>query len=191
MAKKRGPNKDTKCPLRKMGTIVPGMDGWTLVNATSPALVSITEQHVQDAIPGDYGHCVLALALYAAFGAKYRYEVGPSIVKVIDDENLTMLRFATPLAIQRALKQWDKPPHIWTQPAGVFALRPLPKSWKREYDGKKKPTKKRTRVVVRDAARRAGVDKTIVRGLRSKRKRAAPTRIVPRRFWSAMRRKKK
>lgn len=184
--KKRGPQRRTICPLLKMGTHVDGENGWTLVNATDGTLIVVTQEAIDNAVPGDPHNCVMAVAMRAAFGDKYDYEVSSSIIKIIDEDNKVCLRFATPIAVRKALQQFDKPGRwqgLWRLPAGMIRLAPLPKSWAEGYSGtaptRKPKKKKRSAKTIRVEG---GSPADVVEVKTHRRRIKTITRLIERRF---------
>jgi hypothetical protein len=172
------PQRNTRCPLLTMGNVFEGEDGYTYVNATTALYISVTPEHAAKALVSNSNYCVMGVAMRAAFGDKYQYEIGAGIIKIVDLDEKVVVRFATPSLIAAHIKVFDKTGQ-WDLPPRMYRLAPLPKSWHGIYEpnkkakgakGKKKKTA--THKVV------AGV-RTIVRGV-TKRKRAASTRVIMR-----------
>lgn len=177
----RKKKRKTRCKLLKLGKKVKGNGGWTIVNGTMKQMFVVTQEHIDNGIPADSTECPVALALRAAFGDQYEYEVGAAITKIIDETNKVFVRFATPIELSTQIKKWDRPRGTkfgtWKLKPGPQFLNPLPKSWLNMYSGHKKKPKidKYLSKVVGEAipGGRVKITKTVKR-------RASPTRIVRR-----------
>jgi hypothetical protein len=173
--------RKTRCKLLKLGKKVKGNGGWTIVNGTMKQMFVVTQEHIDNGIPADSTECPVALALRAAFGDQYEYEVGAAITKIIDEINKVFVRFATPVELSAQIKKWDRPRGTkfgtWKLLPGPQFLNPLPKSWLAMYSGHKKPDKYLSKVV---GEVKPGGRIKITKTAKIVKRRASPTRIVRR-----------
>jgi len=178
--------RKTRCKLLKLGKRVKGNGGWTIVNGTMKQMFVVTQEHIDNGIPADSTECPVALALRAAFGDQYEYEVGAAITKIIDETNKVFVRFATPIELSTQIKKWDRPRGTkfgtWKLKPGPQFLNPLPKSWLNMYSGHKKPkVDKYLYKVVGEAKPNGRIKITkITKTVKTVKRRASPTRIVRR-----------
>jgi hypothetical protein len=183
-ATKKKRKKRVNCKLLRLGKRVKGTSGWTIVNGTGRQMFVITQDHIDDGVPGDSTECPVALALRAAFGDQYEYEVGAAITKIIDEVNKVFVRFATPVELGAQIKTWDRPRGTkfgtWKLKPGPQFLNPLPKSWLAMYTGHAKTSKTNERAASKLVITRNGHVKRVKIVKKTVKRRASPTRIVRR-----------
>jgi hypothetical protein len=80
---------------------------------------------VKQALPGNAGKCVVALALDAVFGKKYPLQVGKTFTKIWDVNEKIEVRFMTPAALSKRLGTFDEKKG-WQLPSNIYKLHPIP-----------------------------------------------------------------
>jgi hypothetical protein len=117
----------------KSGTPNPARkDGWTLIDSLASLFITITPEHVKKAKCKDPTQCVVAQALMAHFnGLLDGFVVGSNITKIFSIGGKTCVRYSTSGALARSLKHFDETQQ-WNLPPGVYELKPLAASYRRE-----------------------------------------------------------
>lgn len=165
-----------ECPLLSYGKVHRGVDGWRIVMADEPARVRVTQEHIDAAIPGSANDCVFALAFRDAFGPKYDIYINATVTKIVDNDDKVELRFYTPMAIRKALADFDRLEY-WDLPAGIYRFGPMAKGHRTGAYARKS----------REAAARARKGaKTVVNNQTTKKK-GSINRRVPRKKSTATR----
>jgi len=97
-------------------------EGRVVEDAVFPLNFTITPAHVRKALCKNPAQCVIAQAVRAKYGFQFeKILVGGSIIKVFMKDKV--LRFATPRALRKALRQFDKT-GLWDLPPGDYTLLP-------------------------------------------------------------------
>jgi hypothetical protein len=108
-------------------------DGWTLKDSNESLLFTITPEHVKKAKCKDPAQCVVAQALNSHFnGLLDGFIVGSRLTKIFSIGGKTCVRYSTSGALARSLKAFDETGH-WSLKPGVYELKPLAPSYRREH----------------------------------------------------------
>lgn len=187
----------TRCPLVTMGTPMKGEDGWIIINAMVPLYFTIFPKLLKYAIVRNGSYCMVARALDAALGTNYKYIVGNSIVKIIDETHKVIVRFAPSQVLRVAIRKFDKSKKkdnpVWDLQPGLQRLGPMPKSWRHMYEDpadyaktrkKRQLHKTAKKIAARGAGRgtfvAVGGANTPRKAARTQRLRAPVTRVIMR-----------
>lgn len=94
-----------------------------VINANTPLVIEINQEHVQKAKCKDPAFCVIAQALRDHFGeAVDGFQVGSSLTKIKMDTKL--IRYSTGSKLRKALIAFDKTGK-WNLPPGRYSLNPV------------------------------------------------------------------
>jgi len=70
--------------------------------------ISVTQAHIDDAIPKDSGHCMIADAVAVALPGSARRLIDLQTIRVTDPKRGLRYTYLTPRIAQEALVRWDK-----------------------------------------------------------------------------------
>jgi hypothetical protein len=127
--------------LRSFGKVYENADGSTLVDATKPVGMVVTQDDINYAAACNGNGCVVGRLMARAFGDSISLAiVGYHITKVVDEDTQTVLRFMTPRALRNAIHKFDVTQKttgkgVWDFPQRSFSLNPVSKSYKHRERG--------------------------------------------------------
>lgn len=127
--------------LRSFGKVYENADGSTLVDATKPVGMVVTQDDINYAVACNGNGCVIGRLMARAFGDSITLAiVGYHITKVVDDRTNTILRFMTPRALRKAIHNFDVTKKttgkgVWDFPQRSFSLNPVSQSYKHRERG--------------------------------------------------------
>jgi hypothetical protein len=134
--KKAGSMASTGGRLGRYGKFKHKRDDYLVGDADKMLEFEITAQDIANGIPRHAFKCPAALALRRILGAKYDVVVNRGIVKIINDKEKLMMRFATGGKLAKAYPNFDDEIKPNFDPGGTYELLPVP-GWNR-LGGKKR-----------------------------------------------------
>lgn len=183
MAKKANTSKSLiKSPRRSrnvlltMGNSYKAENNWTVVIATVPLYLNITQEMIDRSIGRSGRYCVVAQAIEALFGKRMYFQVGAGITKIWDLNAKIEVRWHTSGPLAAGIKGFDKPGGSWKLPPNIYKLNPVPRSLKPENARKSREKLQKARKRAAAASKAVGLKVTVF--TRRNAARAKPTRTV-------------